>query len=121
MNNKIKEQLDIKPEPKSSIEKDKWGVHENHCCSEHGCKYGDEDCPVVLGLIKQKYPCEDCDDIQIQDNVKQYTEDEVKSMIQNIYTEFAELPSTMYYPHILKDIIRVEVEQNPRKPIKIFK
>ena len=38
------------------------GVHETHCCVVHGCKYGDEDCPVVLGKIKQKYICESCDD-----------------------------------------------------------
>ena len=23
------------------------GVHQTHCCVVHGCKYGDEDCPVV--------------------------------------------------------------------------
>lgn len=36
-----------------------WAVHGAHCCIHHGCKYGDEDCPVVLkkiGGIK----CEDC-------------------------------------------------------------
>jgi len=45
---------------KTSIKKECWGVHETHCCVEHGCKYGDEDCPVVIGLIKQKYFCQDC-------------------------------------------------------------
>lgn len=38
------------------------GVHATHCCKEHGCKYGDEDCPVYLGIIKQEYPCEYCED-----------------------------------------------------------
>ena len=42
--------------------KDKWGVHETHCCSKHGCKYGDADCPVVLELVEQEYPCEWCDE-----------------------------------------------------------
>lgn len=37
------------------------GVHETHCCKEHGCKYRDENCPVVLEVIKQKYPCEYCE------------------------------------------------------------
>lgn len=46
----------------TTIPKDKWGVHEHHCCDKHGCKYGDVDCPVVLKLIKQKYPCEDCEE-----------------------------------------------------------
>jgi len=39
-----------------------YGVHAAHCCAKHGCKYGDEDCPVFNLLIKQKHPCWDCDD-----------------------------------------------------------
>jgi hypothetical protein len=38
------------------------GVHASHCCAQHGCKYGDDDCPVVQGTIEQLYPCESCDD-----------------------------------------------------------
>jgi len=56
------EQLDLlntKPTT-TSIPKEKWGVHRTHCCFEHGCKYGNIDCPVVLGIIKQDYPCEMC-------------------------------------------------------------
>ena len=37
------------------------GVHAAHCCKWHGCKYGDEDCPVVLGQVEQLYTCEYCD------------------------------------------------------------
>lgn len=40
----------------------RWDVHRTHCCFKHGCKYGDKDCPVELGLIKQDYPCEMCND-----------------------------------------------------------
>ena len=47
---------------KTSIDKSKFGVHKTHCCIQHGCKYGDDDCPVVLGIIKQEYVCEDCTD-----------------------------------------------------------
>jgi len=36
------------------------GVHVSHCCIIHGCKYGDEKCPVVIGIFKQDYPCEEC-------------------------------------------------------------
>lgn len=36
-------------------------VHTEHCCQEHGCKYGDEDCPVVLLIKKQSFPCEECE------------------------------------------------------------
>lgn len=35
-------------------------VHTEHCCTKHGCKYGDDNCPVVLGLKKQSYACEEC-------------------------------------------------------------
>ena len=36
-------------------------VHTEHCCSKHGCKYGENDtCPVATGTKKQSYPCQDC-------------------------------------------------------------
>jgi hypothetical protein len=41
---------------------DHTGVHTTHCCDHHGCKYGDDDCPVVLKTHKQVYPCESCGD-----------------------------------------------------------
>lgn len=40
---------------------DHVGVHATHCCVIHGCKYGDEDCPVVTKEVKQEYLCEECD------------------------------------------------------------
>lgn len=39
---------------------DREGVHATHCCAYHGCKYGNDGCPVVAGRVKQEYPCEDC-------------------------------------------------------------
>lgn len=38
------------------------GVHATHCCVLHGCKYSDDDCPVVNQIVKQEYACEDCSD-----------------------------------------------------------
>jgi len=35
-------------------------VHDRHCCSIHGCKYGDDDCTVVLG-IDLGVDCESCE------------------------------------------------------------
>lgn len=35
-------------------------VHTEHCCVNHGCKYGDNDCPVILGIKKQSFSCELC-------------------------------------------------------------
>jgi hypothetical protein len=42
------------------MDKKKYGVHASHCCVMHGCKYGDEDCPVVNKEIKQEFICESC-------------------------------------------------------------
>lgn len=42
------------------VDKDHYGVHQTHCCFVDGCKYCDDDCPVVSGEIAQEYNCEDC-------------------------------------------------------------
>lgn len=39
---------------------DHTAVHASHCCFQHGCKYGDDDCPVASGQVKQLYDCEEC-------------------------------------------------------------
>jgi hypothetical protein len=58
------------------------GVHQTHCCAKHGCKYGEVDCPVVAGIIKQSYPCESCDNENNKEkdmyNTKTLTKDDVK-------------------------------------------
>ena len=46
----------------TTIPKDRWGVHSSHCCVNMGCKYGNEDCPVTMKLVKQEYQCEFCDE-----------------------------------------------------------
>lgn len=35
-------------------------VHTEHCCKEHGCKYGDKGCTVANGSKPQSHPCESC-------------------------------------------------------------
>jgi hypothetical protein len=55
------------------------GVHAAHCCKWHGCKYGDEDCPVVSGEVEQLYPCMFCDDLlEREDYFKRALEDIVE-------------------------------------------
>lgn len=44
------------------MDEKEYGVHQTHCCALHGCKYGDEDCPVFEEKIKQEYLCEFCSD-----------------------------------------------------------
>jgi len=49
-----------------------FGVHATHCCSVHGCKYGQDDvCPVTNGL-DDGVRCEDCDwdDQRIEDAIE---------------------------------------------------
>lgn len=66
-----------------------YSSHLNHCCIKHGCKYGDENCPVVLGRDKQRYPCEDCD----QEYISEYFFEETKkifneNMLEAIKVQF---------------------------------
>ena len=42
------------------MEIDKIGVHTSHCCKMHYCKYGKDDCPVMLGTHQQLGSCEMC-------------------------------------------------------------
>jgi hypothetical protein len=39
--------------------KNNLGCHAGHCCTEHGCKYGNEHCPVVTKLVEGGR-CYDC-------------------------------------------------------------
>jgi len=39
---------------------DETNLHAMHCCVKHGCKYNDENCPVVLGTTRMKSECSDC-------------------------------------------------------------
>lgn len=42
----------------SIVNDDAKDVHTEHCCGEHkSCKYGEEDCPVVIGSKRASYPC----------------------------------------------------------------
>lgn len=63
---------------------DRMGVHAAHCCPVHGCKYGDEYCPVVLRLIKPLSICEDCesDYISLVNMLKDMPKDIVNKAIK---------------------------------------
>ena len=49
-----------------------------------------------------------------------FSEQEVRSLIQVIYSEFAETNWKYQNTETLKGIIKTEVEQHPLKPVKIF-
>ena len=42
------------------------GVHKTHCCVKHGCKYNEDDCPVVNDRIKQTYNCPECKSFEFE-------------------------------------------------------
>lgn len=43
----------------TTLDREFKSVHDAHCCRYHGCKYGDDDCPVVAGL-EEGVACEQC-------------------------------------------------------------
>jgi len=47
--------IQLRPEPEANR-----CVHTEHCCKLHGCKYGDDGCPVESGSKGQSYICESC-------------------------------------------------------------
>ncbi len=49
-----------------------------------------------------------------------FTYKEVQTLIQNIYSEFAELPIEQKTGWSLRRIIEEEVERHPFLPVKIF-
>lgn len=59
--------------------------------------------------------------VQYKEKPRTFSEDQVRSIVQNIWSEFAELPRNFQTMTSLKNIIKVEVENNPRHPIEIFK
>lgn len=61
----------------------KKDVHTEHCCVLHGCKYGDEDCPVVTKIKPQSYRCERCDDDGIEVDEVPIVVDETKPLPPN--------------------------------------
>lgn len=66
---------------------DHVGIHATHCCAEHGCKYGDEDCPVVTGKVQQRYDCEEC--IEHRGLIEDQAPQEFASSARNLLSAYA--------------------------------
>lgn len=58
----------------------------SHCCLRHGCKYGYDDCPVVLKVARQQYPCEHCPELK------------------EVETELAELEAELRFQRELRNV-----------------
>lgn len=87
----------------TSILKEQWGSHNTHCCEIHGCKYGNEDCPVVLGITQALYECEECNDTIIKE--LQFTESKLmecdysEGFIRKFYIHNGKLEYTNLWNH----------------------
>lgn len=84
------------------------GVHASHCCKHCGCKYGNEECPVVLGIVESIYPCE-----TDHRRIFKMTEDEVKQAINQleVYRNYFHLSEETFYSHPFKAMLQFHKEQ----------
>ncbi len=85
------------------------GVHAAHCCRLHGCKYGDEDCPVASGAIKQEYTCEDCDyDLEDCDPKREGTAEtlELIELLNKVRETYRSLPRKQLRA-VLKNVLEL--------------
>lgn len=77
-------------------------VHTEHCCFDHGCKYGDDDCPVTSGKKEQSFPCETCDFAGRQDFaavgrvIKMIREGKNPELLTKLYRETMERQPVIY-------------------------
>ena len=63
-------------------------VHDSHCCLIHGCKYGDDECPVVNKIEGYEgIPCESC----------QWEQEELNSFQKNQGRQLHELVKVLNY------------------------
>ena len=69
---KLREEKNLGRSNTTTIPESDFGVHTSHCCFEHGCKYGNPECPVELGIVDQEYECEQCRDVR-NENVFYFT------------------------------------------------
>lgn len=60
---------------------DRTGTHATHCCSEHGCKYSNDDCPVVNGEV-EGIVCESCiwEEEDLKHRLTQMSSNEAKAV-----------------------------------------
>ena len=86
-----------------------------HCCSLHGCKYCDDNCPVVNREVEQSYICEDCDHHGIQ-NLKQLRiiEESISGIDKDIWVDnnFYDHKSMLEIIKLRKAIRKYKIDKN---------
>ena len=60
---------------------DQDAIHDDHCCKVCGCKYGDDDCPVVAGRVPGLSP-EDCEGCQFDKANQSEAEAEYATLLE---------------------------------------
>jgi hypothetical protein len=60
---------------KTKLTDQQVGTHVTHCCEYHGCKYGNENCPVENKEVDQQYPCMECETLtELEEQVQEINE-----------------------------------------------
>lgn len=90
-------------------------VHTEHCCSIHGCKYGDEDCSVTTGYKKQSSSCELCSDDAEQNNlysVLSLLGKRFKELFPHIhFMDNSDYPDTMLDVHLVLEFMTNRIKE----------
>lgn len=72
----------------------KTDTHTEHCCLEHGCKYGHANCTVATGQKPQSYPCESCDfDREEREAAQRAMQAKVEKTHKDVDAVFEKYPS----------------------------
>ena len=74
------------------MKKEKIGVHLRHCCKKHGCKYGDDDCPVAFGDYEPEQDlCQYCvEAIWDEPKEENATYEELVELVKNMTNKLIE-------------------------------
>ena len=98
------------------MDEKEYGAHITHCCVMHGCKYREDDCPVVNEIVEQEYVCETCSDyegIQSLEDLKEHLQlyQEVEELKKEIEQCEREEKETIEIPvYLLKVIVDGKVK-----------
>ena len=79
------------------MEPNEYRVHQTHCCKLHGCKYGDPNCPVANGNIKQDYVCHTCyeDGIESMEELEKALNPKPEIILSEIFKRLNEIRSDL--------------------------
>jgi len=90
-----------------SMTVDHVGVHTTHCCTTHGCCYGDDNCPVANGNMpmQARLQCEICDHItqELRDTIAEVPAGIVLHRKDNVceewivHTQLGTVPLVFYF------------------------